>query len=329
MVTLLRAQGVRVKALLNPWSDRKASAQAFFVAQGEPYRWVPKFALPGIGRPGDILIAPILPKGHITRIRRAGLRMIQVQEGARAAMAPRTHPAVPFLGWGPACATARAKVQEVVGCAILEKIAAQGRAPRAGYVLINAKFAGKTTAEVGQAWLKGALWACAQAALPVCVSAHPNAFKAGPLPVEVSTRPVEDLVRAADLLISPPSTVVYMALVCDVPVIVAPVAREPLAEFARPLGAFPIVHDWEDAVPRIARLALGKVRRDPKPFLASALSMLPDQTAEDRMAAVVMGLHAAPYGRWLKPWAFRILDRARILKRHSELAYGRWRQRKT
>jgi CDP-glycerol glycerophosphotransferase (TagB/SpsB family) len=98
----------------------------------------------------------------------------------------------------------------------------------------------------------------------------------------------------AAVLISSPSTVVYEAMAAGKPVVLFPVAGEPLLEFAEPKGAFEIARDPAD-LPDLLRAALaGKdgCRDRCRGFLDFHVSIDPKVASTERTVQALINIRA-------------------------------------
>lgn len=213
-----------------------------------------------------------------------GTLRIGVVEGGRFAHPDRYRRVDLVLGWGASSRDAFEVPVHVVGSPIIE---AAWRRPAsvatADFAVIAFKFPGPATA-TQQEWLEHATGACRAAGLPFRISCHPS-YRL-PAAFAPSQREFRDLMPEAAVLISQPSTVVYEAMAAGKPVVLFPVASEPLLEYADPKGAFEIARDPAD-LPALLRAALaGKdsCRERCRPFLDFHVSIDPNATAVERIA---------------------------------------------
>ena len=214
-----------------------------------------------------------------------GTLRIGVVEGGRFAHPDRYRRVDLVLGWGASSRDAFEVPVHVVGSPIIE---AAWRRPAsvatADFAVISFKFPGP----VGQEWLEQATGACRAVGLPFQLSCHPSHRL--PAPFVPSPREFRDLIPEAAVLISQPSTVVYEAMAAGKPIVLFPVAGEPLIEYADPKGAFEIARDPAD-LPALLRAALaGKdsCRERCRPFLDFHVSIDPNVTAVERVAQALI-----------------------------------------
>jgi hypothetical protein len=108
----------------------------------------------------------------------------------------------------------------------------------------------------------------------------------------MSSRDFGELLPEALALITRPSTTVYEAIACGIPVVLFPPVK-PLVEFAEPLGAFRLTQT-EAALPDdLARAVASRpaYREIGRAFLEANLSIDPERTAAARIADALADIH--------------------------------------
>jgi hypothetical protein len=217
-----------------------------------------------------------------------GVQRIGVIEGGRFAHPDRYRRVDLVLGWGASSQDAFEVPVHVVGSPIIE---AAWRRPAsiatAEFAVIAFKFPGPAAATQHE-WLEHAIGACRAVGLPFEISCHPS-YRL-PAAFAPAQREFRDLMPEAAVLISQPSTVVYEAMAAAKPVVLFPVADEPLLEYADPKGAFEIARDPAD-LPALLRAALagrGRYRERCRPFLDFHVSIDPNVAAVERIAQALI-----------------------------------------
>jgi hypothetical protein len=213
---------------------------------------------------------------------------IGVVEGCRFGHPDRYRYVDQVLGWGASSRDAFKVPVHIVGSPIIE---AAWRRPAStatsDFAVIAFKSPGPAAA-AQQEWLEHATSACRAAGIAFEISCHPS-YRL-PAAFAPSQREFRDLMPEAAVLISQPSTVVHEAMAAGKPVVLFPVAGEPLLEFADPRGAFDIAHDPAD-LPALLRAALtGKdsYRERCRAFFDFHVSIDPDVAAVERIAQALI-----------------------------------------
>lgn len=225
---------------------------------------------------------PPLVAGLVAAVERGAL-LIGLVEGAKAAEPRRYRLVHRMLALGPASARLFDVPTDIVGSPILDQAfasAAVSAEPR--FAVINDKFV-YDARDLRAAWLNAAQSACMACGLAPLVSPHPSG-------AAVSTESeFAALIRRAALLVTRPSTVVFEAMALGKPVVLFPVAGEPLYEFA---DAGPALETCDDAGAleagvRRALAAAPAHRERCRTFLEDHVAYDPREPAAARIAAAV------------------------------------------
>ena len=220
---------------------------------------------------------------------RRGVRRIGVIEGARSTKPDRYRLVDHVLGWGASSRNAFKVPVSVVGSPIIE--AAWRRPPPSiatpDFAVIAFKEPGPTAA-AQQAWLEQTTGACRALGIPFEISCHPS-YRL-PQAFAASQREFRDLMPEAAVLITQPSTLVYEAMAAGKPVVLFPVADEPLLEFADPNGAFDMAREPAE-LPALLRAALAgrhDYRERCRAFFDLHVSIDPQIAASERIAQALI-----------------------------------------
>jgi glycosyltransferase involved in cell wall biosynthesis len=199
------------------------------------------------------------------------------------------------LGFGPAAQRHFDQPITIVGSPVieraLEKVRGRRRAGR--YVLVSFK-ANPGDLDARRA-LDAVSEACRQLGLPLKISVHPTKAAKLDLP-GTSSADFSDLLPEALALVSRPSTTIYEAIACGIPVVLFPLV-EPLVEFAEPLGAFRLTK-VEDLVPNIRDAVASRENfaEQGRAFLEANLSIEPDRPAWRRLAEALIEIYERKAG---------------------------------
>jgi hypothetical protein len=244
----LRTNGWDVQfAYVDGQADSDAAAQAA-IAKGFPT--VAASTLPRLAKAGDIACVgndwgPKAFLRTLERLKRLGVMLFGVIEGARYAYSNHYQRVHRILCWGPSALETLSGEKLIVGSPAVEAALRSGFDPPAhASVLVNYKFT-RGAAEQGPTWARAAAEAAIKAGAPYVISAHPlNVGELGGL--TLSHDPFLPLLNASTLLVTRSSTAIYEALAARVSVVYFPIEGERRAEFGDAQGAFSTAENAAD-----------------------------------------------------------------------------------
>jgi hypothetical protein len=224
----------------------------------------------------------------LERLRRNGVPVIGIVEGARFAYPRHWERVDDLLVWGQSGIDTLPGRKHIVGSPAIEKAQKTERTPPARpHVIVNYKFM-KGAKDEGPVWAGD----CAAAAAPIdpdyVISAHP--FNVAELSgLNVTHAPFSKLLDEATLLITRSSTVIYEALAARVSVIYYPLPDERRAEFGEPMGAFRTANNAAELAEHVRAHGADPAFNDAtaRAFLERHVSFDPNKSAPQRMADFV------------------------------------------
>ena len=240
-------------------------------------------------RPRDMLVtgndyAPQFFRRFIDSINFEMVRVVGYIGGARLLQPHRFVRADYILAMGPAALRQRYQPTYVVGSPVIERAIknAGARHPEGLFVLVN--FKGDIDDPSDRDSLEAVTAACAELGLACVISVHPTMFAKVEMPNK-SAADFAQLLPDAMVLVTRPSTTVYEAVACGIPVVLFPLVS-PMVEFDRPEGAFKPTSSRHDLVEDIR----AAIRSRPTyfeqgmRFLNANLSIDPEIPAAQRIA---------------------------------------------
>ncbi|MER8770081.1 hypothetical protein NKH63_15230 [Mesorhizobium sp. M0960] len=247
-------------------------------------------------RPCDMLVtgndyAPQFFRRFIDSINFGMVRVVGLIGGARLLQPHRFVRADYILSMGPAALQQRRQPTYIVGSPVIERAVenAGARHDEGLFVLVN--FKGDIEDLADRQSIEAVAAACAKLGLAHVVSVHPTMFAKVDMP---NKSPVDfaQLLPDALALVTRPSTTVYEAIACGIPVVLFPLVS-PMVEFDSPMGAFKPTWSEHQLVDDI----LAAVRSRPtyfeqsRDFLNANLSIDPKMPASQRIANALIDIY--------------------------------------
>lgn len=247
-------------------------------------------------RPGDMLVtgndyAPQFFRRFIDSINFGMVRVVGLIGGARLLQPHRFVRADYILSMGPAALQQRRQPTYVVGSPVIER-AVEGAGARHDeglFVLVN--FKGDIEKPADRQAIEAVAGACAKLGLAYVVSVHPTMFAKVDLPNK-STLDFAQLLPEALALVTRPSTTVYEAIACGIPVVLFPLVS-PMVEFDSPMGAFKPTLSEHDLVEDIRAAVRSRPTyfEQSRDFLNANLSIDPKVPASQRIANALIDIY--------------------------------------
>ncbi|RAZ77255.1 hypothetical protein [Mesorhizobium atlanticum] len=291
---ILTRQGVRCVFAHLDGLKRGGVARPELEARG--LRYIDFAELERVIRPGDMMVtgndyAPQFFRRFIDSINFGMVRVVGYIGGARLVQPHRFFRADYILAMGPAALRQRYQPTYVVGSPVIERAIknAGARHPEGLFVLVN--FKGEIDNSSDRESLEAVAAACAELGLAYVISVHPTMFAKVEMPNK-SNLDFAQLLPDALVLVTRPSTTVYEAIACGIPVVLFPPVS-PMVEFDRPEGAFKPNSSRHDLVKDIRAAVRGRPSyfEQGQRFLNANLSIDPKTPAAQRIADALLHIY--------------------------------------
>ena len=269
--------------------DHFNQAAAVTALQKAGLAWIPLSQIDRRIQAGDVLCVandwgPRELVKLMSRLRRRGVRLVGVIEGAQFSLHPRYRRVDEILGWGPSAKTVFDVPVHIVGSPKIEA-ATQLQINREAIpsVLINFR-SKRREQEDGAVWVENAVGAAREVFGNCLLSVHPGSVDQ-PEYEERRPGPILSHFPSATVLITRASTLIYEALAAKLPVIYCPFPDDKRAEFVHPLGAYPVAESREELIAALSDVKTGRgPTYDGSKFLEWHVSMEPQTSAAVRIA---------------------------------------------
>jgi hypothetical protein len=219
------------------------------------------------------------------------VRVVGLIGGARLLQPHRFVRADYILAMGPAALRQRRQPTYVVGSPVIEHAVrnVSSRRDEGSFVLVN--FKGDMEDAATRESFEAVTAACEELGLPYVVSVHPTMFAKVDLPNK-SALDFAQLLPDAMALVTRPSTTVYEAAACGIPVVLFPPVS-PLVEFDNPMGAFRVTMSKEHLVEDIRAAVRSRPTyfEQSRDFLNANLSIDPNTPASQRIADALIDIY--------------------------------------